>query len=128
VAELIIDPESGTLRSYGDVPIIESLVAPRSGFLYVQSGAFIDSSSPALVMNPLDARALEVALETGKRMTDISVMFEALHRHMERLIENGARVALRRLDRNVRGYEQRADRRHHSTGPDYAPPTDISGT
>lgn len=69
----------------------EYVVAPH-GF------GFGGGQRPAIVMHPIDAIALRLAVNTGRRMNDIDVMIEAAVTYIVRRADSRARTALRRLD------------------------------
>lgn len=56
---------------------------------------------PAIVMHPIDAIALRLAVSTGRKMNDLDVMTEAAVTYIIRRAASRARTALGRLDRMV---------------------------
>lgn len=115
MVERIFAPGLEALRAVAGIPVIESVFSPRGSFLHVATGAFIDSSSPALVMHPIDAQIMVVSIERGQPMSDPSVAFEGFHRYAEAWLTKRLRIANRRI-----GYPTPTEIRdqYHSSEPD----------
>ncbi len=101
MAERTFDPPLAMLKALQGVPIIESYSSPRLSILYVKSGAFMDSPSPALIMHAADVQIMAVAIERGTRMSDLETQFEGTRRYLAKRIDESAARAVRRLDRRV---------------------------
>jgi hypothetical protein len=78
----------------------EYIVAPH-GF------GFDGGQRPAIVMHPLDAIALRIAVNTRRKMNDLDVMTEALVLYVERRAASRARTAFRTLDLLVESGDER---------------------
>lgn len=78
----------------------EYIVAPH-GF------GFDGGQRPAIVMHPLDAIALRIAVNTGRRMSDLDVLTEALILYVERRAARRARTAIHTLDLLVESGDER---------------------
>lgn len=96
-AERMFDPSLETIRAIAGVPIIEAKYSPRGSILHVARGAFIDSSSPALVVHPIDAQIMAVAVERDQPMKDPSVHIEGFHRYLDAWLAKRLRIAMRRI-------------------------------
>ncbi len=90
------------------VDVLDNPTITRGEYIVAPDGfGFGGSQRPVIVMHPLDAIALRLAINTGRPMNDLGLMTEALMMYVKRRAASRARTAITRIDRLVEAGDER---------------------